>query len=99
VPEQGVQGFWFSINAELILYGATQPDVAVTIGGRPIQLRPDGTFSCRFSLPEGEHTVTVSAVSAQGDTRQVELRFSRSTNYRGEVAATPEDPSLEPPEG
>ncbi len=97
-PEQAARGFWFSINAELILYGATEPDATVTMGGRPIQLRPDGTFSCRFSLPEGEHAVTVTAVSAQGDTRQVELRFSRSTDYRGEVAAAPQDPSLHPPE-
>ena len=97
-PEQRPKGFWFSINAELILYGATEPDATVTIGGRPIQLRPDGTFSCRFSLPDGEHAVTLSALSAQGDLRQAELRFSRHTDYQGEVAAAPQDQSLEPPE-
>ncbi len=42
-------GFWLNINAELIVYGATEPGAQVTLGGRPIQLRPDGTFSCRFS--------------------------------------------------
>jgi hypothetical protein len=97
-PEQRPEGFWFSINAELILYGATEPDASVTIGGRPIQLRPDGTFSCRFSLPDGEHVVTLSALSAQGDLRQAELRFGRRTDYRGEVGAAPQDQSLEPPE-
>ena len=96
-PEQRAGGFWFSINTELILYGATEPDATVTIGGRSVQLRPDGTFSCRFSLPDGEHGVTVSAVSARGETRQVELRFSRCTDYQGEVAAAPQDPSLPPP--
>jgi hypothetical protein len=97
-PERRPEGFWFNINAELILYGATEPDATVTIGGRPIQLRPDGTFSCRFSLPEGEHAVTLSALSAQGDLRQAELRLSRHTDYQGEVAAAPQDQSLEPPE-
>jgi hypothetical protein len=97
-PEQRPGGFWFSINAELILYGATEPDATVTIGGRPIQLRPDGTFSCRFSLPDGEHVVTLSALSAQGDLRQAELRFGRHTDYRGEVGAAPQDQSVEPPE-
>ena len=97
-PEQRPEKFWFSINADLILYGATEPGATVTIGGRPIQLRPDGTFSCRFSLPEGEHAVTLSALSAQGDLRQAELKVSRQTDYQGEVAAAPQDQSLEPPE-
>ena len=98
VPEQRPGGFWFSVNAELILYGATEPDASVTIGGRPVQLRPDGTFSCRFSLPDGDHVVTLSALSAQGDLRQAELWFGRHTDYRGEVGAVPQDPSLELPE-
>lgn len=89
-------GFWFSINAELILYGATEPDASVTIGGRPIQLRPDGTFSCRFALPDGEHVVSLSALSARDDLRQAELRFSRHTDYQGEGSAAPQDQSLEP---
>src|SRR5205814_10034053 len=38
------KGFWFNLNAEVIVYGATEPNAGVTIGGRPIQLRPDGTF-------------------------------------------------------
>jgi hypothetical protein len=96
-PEQRPGGFWFGINAELILYGATEPDATVTIGGLPVQLRPDGTFSCRFSLPDGEHVVTLSALSAQGDLRQAELRFGRHTDYRGEVGAAPQDQSVEPP--
>jgi hypothetical protein len=90
-------GFWFNVNAELVLYGATEADASVTLGGRPIQLRPDGTFSCRYALPDGDHAVTLSAMSAQGDLLQAELRFSRRTEYRGEVGATPQDPSLQPP--
>ena len=98
VPEQQAKGFWFSINAELILYGATEPDATVAIEGRPIQLRPDGTFSCRFSLPDGEHVVTLSALSAQGDLRQAELKLIRHTDYRGEVGAAAQAESLKPPE-
>ena len=97
--EQRPAGFWFNINAELVLYGATEPDATVTIGGWPIQLRPDGTFSCRLALPEGDHAVTVSAMSAQGELRQAELEFSRRTDYRGEVGTAPEDPTLKPPGG
>jgi len=95
--EQRPGGFWFSINAELFLYGATEPGASVTLGGRPIALRPDGTFSCRCSLPDGDHTVTVSAMSAEGDLRQATLTFSRRTDHQGKVGAAPQDPALQPP--
>ena len=95
--EQRPAGFWLNVNAELVIYGGTEPGASVTIGGRPVQLRPDGTFSCRCSLPDGQHTVTVSALSAEGELRQAELQFSRHTTYHGEVAPAPQDPSLQPP--
>jgi len=92
------KGFWFNVNAELIIYGATEPDAAVTIGGRTIRLRPDGTFSYRFILPDGRYELPAIATSADGtDSRSAELQFSRSTFYRGEVEAHPQDPSLKPP--
>jgi hypothetical protein len=91
------KGFWLNLNAELVLYGAAEPDASVTVGGRPIQLRPDGAFSFRFALPDGEYAVTVSALSAQGDLRQAELKFSRRTEQRGEVGAVPQDRFLKPP--
>src|ERR1017187_4917931 len=96
VAEQRPKVFWFNINAELVIYGATEPGASVTIGGRRISLRPDGTFSCRFSLPDGDHTVTASAMSAESELRQAELRFSRRTEHRAEVGAAPQDPSLNP---
>jgi hypothetical protein len=95
--EQRPKGFWFNLNAELVIYGATEPGASVTVGGRPISLRPDGTFSCRFSLPDGDHAVTVSAMSAEGELRQAELKFSRRMEHRGEVGTAPQDPFLKPP--
>jgi len=100
-PFGGVErrkGFWFNINAELIIYGATERDAAVTIGGRKIQLRPDGSFSFRFALPDGSYDLPVRATSADGsDSRAAKLRFKRSTNYHGEVAAHPQDTRLKAP--
>jgi hypothetical protein len=90
-------GFWFNVNAELVLYGATEPGASVTVGGRPVPLRPDGTFSCRCSLPDGEHEVTVSALSEEGELRQATLKFSRMTDYRGEAGPAPQDPLPKPP--
>ncbi|MEN9573934.1 MAG: hypothetical protein RL514_1789 [Verrucomicrobiota bacterium] len=91
-------GFWFNLNAELIIYGATEPDATVTIGGRRIRLRPDGTFSYRFALPDGKFDLPAIATSAAGDdTRAAELHFRRQTAYHGEVGAHPQDPRLKPP--
>lgn len=58
--------FWLVLNTELIVYGATEPDAQVTIQGEPITLRPDGTFSLRFALPDGTQNIPVVAHSADG---------------------------------
>jgi hypothetical protein len=93
----GPAGFWFNVNAELVIYGATESDAQVTIGGRPIRLRPDGTFSYRFALPDGQHALPIAVTSPAGETREAELKFSRDTIRRGEVGAHPQDPALKPP--
>jgi len=93
-PAHG-KGFWFAVNAELIIYGATERDANVTIGGSKIELRSDGTFSYRFALPDGHYDLPVVAVSAdETDSRAAELKFSRSTDFLGEVGAEPQDPAL-----
>ena len=92
------KGFWFNVNAELIIYGATEPDAKVTLGGHEIKLRPDGSFSYRFALPDGKYDLPAVAVSADGtDARAANLKFSRETEYLGDVGAHPQDPSLKPP--
>ncbi len=102
-PEGGGQEppkqFWLNVNAELVLYGATEPGARVTICGWPIRLRPDGSFSCRFALPEGRYVLVVAAVSAQGEQRQADLEFSRHSQCHGEVGSQAQDPTLTPPAG
>ena len=91
------KGFWLNVNAELVLYGGTEPDATLTIGGKPIALRPDGTFSFRFALPDGDYDLTVSALSSQGDQRRAQLNFTRRTEHQGEVGAAAQDPALKAP--
>ncbi|HBU08658.1 MAG TPA: hypothetical protein DEA99_05645 [Candidatus Omnitrophica bacterium] len=62
--EEYKREFWLVVNTELIVYGATEPDAKVTVSGKEIALRPDGTFSLRFSLPDGKQIIPVKAVSA-----------------------------------
>ena len=60
------RSFWLAVNTELIVYGATEPGARVTIGGNAIALRSDGTFSLRFSLPNGRQVIPVKAISCDG---------------------------------
>ncbi len=79
VPQKE-RGFWFIVNTELVVYGATQPDATVTIQGKPVSLRPDGTFSVRFALPDGEHVIPVTAQSPDGiEERTITPTVTRTT--------------------
>ncbi len=49
------EGFFFELGTELIVYGRTEPDATVTWHGRPVALRPDGTFTLRMALPTDTH--------------------------------------------
>ncbi|MCU0650634.1 MAG: DUF4912 domain-containing protein [Candidatus Omnitrophica bacterium] len=72
--------FWLVVDCELIVYGATEPDAAVTVQGKPIRLRPDGTFTLRYSLPDGKQVIPVQAVSSdQIETRTITPTVSRQT--------------------
>jgi len=72
--------FWLVVDAELIVYGATEPDAAVTLQGKPIALRPDGTFTARFALPDGKQVIPVEATSSDGiETRTITPIVTRET--------------------
>jgi hypothetical protein len=74
------RGFRFVLDTELIVYGATEPDATVTLQGKRINLRPDGTFSIRFALPDGEQLIPVTATSADNiETRTIIPTVKRQT--------------------
>jgi hypothetical protein len=72
--------FHFEIDAELIVYGATEPNAKVTLQGEPVQLRPDGTFTVRFSLPDSRQIIPAVAASPDGvEERTIVLAVERNT--------------------
>ncbi len=72
--------FWLVVDAELIVYGATEPDAAVSVQGKPVKLRKDGTFTLRFALPDGKQEIPVTARSAKIDeTRTITPIVTRKT--------------------
>jgi hypothetical protein len=95
-PEQQ-RSFWFNVNTELIVYGATDPSATVKIGNRPIRLRRDGTFSYRFALPDGYYELPAVATSFDGESRRAHLRFARASQYQSDVGQHPQDQGLKVP--
>ncbi|MCY7393719.1 MAG: Rho termination factor [Leptolyngbyaceae cyanobacterium CAN_BIN12] len=75
--------FWLVADAELIIYGATEPDATLTIAGRPVQLNPDGTFRFQMSFQDGMLDFPILAVAVDGvQTRAIHLTFDRTTPVR-----------------
>ncbi|MFH0924801.1 MAG: DUF4912 domain-containing protein [bacterium] len=73
-------GFRFNLDAELIVYGATEPNAKVMLQDKLLKLRPDGTFTARFALPDGTQVIPVTAVSNDGiESRTVIPIISRQT--------------------
>jgi len=72
--------FHFEIDAELIVYGTTEPNAKVTLQGEPVQVRPDGTFTVRFSLPDSRQIIPAVAASPDGvEERTIVLAVERNT--------------------
>ncbi|MGF1541271.1 MAG: DUF4912 domain-containing protein [Pleurocapsa sp.] len=75
--------FWLIADAELIVYGATEPDATVTIGDRQIKLNPDGTFRFQMSFQDGIIDYPIKAVASDGEqTRSIHMNFERQTPSR-----------------
>lgn len=75
--------FWLVADAELIVYGATEPDATLTIGDRTVPLNPDGTFRFHISFPDGKLDYPIRAVAVDGEqSRSVTLNFERNTPER-----------------
>lgn len=72
--------FWLAVNTELIIYGATEPDAKMTVEGKDVTLRPDGSFTLRFALPDGKQVIPVEATSKDGiDSRRITPIVTRKT--------------------
>ncbi len=82
-PPAKPRQFWLIADAELIVYGATEPDATVTIDGEEIQLNPDGTFRFQMSFQDGVLRYPIVAVAKDGEqTRSIHMDFERKTLSR-----------------
>lgn len=74
------RGFYFELDAELLVFGSTLPDAQVTIDGRPVKLRSDGSFAERLPLPDRRQVLPATACSRDGVEQQtIVLAVERNT--------------------
>ena len=74
------RSFWLVADAELIVYGATDPSAKLTIGGEDVPLSSDGTFRIQVPFRDGEQTYPIEATAADGEQkRNITLNFTRET--------------------
>ncbi len=83
MPPAQPRQFWLVAEAELIVYGATEPDATLTVGDQQVPLNPDGTFRFHVAFPDGQIDYPIRAVAADGEqSRSVHLNFERQTPER-----------------
>ncbi len=77
------RNFWLVADAELIVYGATEPNATLTVGDRVIPLSPDGTFRFHVAFPDGKMEYPIQAIAVDGEqSRSITMEFERGTPER-----------------
>ncbi|WP_353292737.1 DUF4912 domain-containing protein [Synechococcus sp. M16CYN] len=72
--------FWLVADAELIVYGATDPSAQLTIGGEDVPLSSDGTFRIQVPFRDGGQAYAIRAVAADGEQKHnITFNFERRT--------------------
>ena len=77
---QAPMGFQLEVDAEMIVYGVTQPEAYVTLQGEPVKVQADGTFRVRVELPNKRQVLPIVASVQGGNARQtVVMAVERNT--------------------
>ncbi len=72
--------FWLIADAELIVYGSTDPNARLTIAGEEVPLSNDGTFRLQVPFRDGQQNYPIEAIAADGvQRRNIRLEFERVT--------------------
>ena len=74
------RSFWLVADAELIVYGATDPSAKLTIGEEEVPLAADGTFRLQVPFRDGSQKYEIKAIDTSGDQeKSITMKFDRVT--------------------
>jgi hypothetical protein len=78
--EKDGSDFNVDVDAELVVFGATEPGAQVTLRGEPVRVQSDGSFVVRCNLPDRRQVLPIVASSGDGSQqRTVILAVERNT--------------------
>ena len=78
VPQ--ARSFWLVADAELIVYGATDPSAQLFIEDEEVPLANDGTFRLQVPFRDGIQNYSIKAIDKDGvDSRNITMKFERVT--------------------
>ncbi len=74
------RNFWLVADAELVVYGSTDPSATVTIAGEEVPLSSSGTFRLQVPFRDGSQSYPIEAKDLEGEqVRNITLNFDRKT--------------------
>ena len=74
------RSFWLVADAELIVYGATDPSAKLFIEGEEVPLANDGTFRLQVPFRDGIQNYSIKSIDKDGlDSRNITMKFERVT--------------------
>jgi len=80
-------GFPLAVDAEVVIFGVTDPGARLTVKGQPIPVQQDGTFTVRFPMPNRRQVLPLVADSGDGaEQRMVVVAVERNTKTMEPVA-------------
>jgi phosphate transport system substrate-binding protein len=73
--------FLFATDTELVIYGAVEPGSRVTIDGKSIELKSDGTFQLNVPFIDHQVNYLIKATSSDGEqTKTISKKFAQETS-------------------
>ncbi len=88
-----VRGFWYRIDTDLVLHGATEPRSTVIVQGQSVPVRKDGSFSLRLALPTGTQTIEIQVTSPNGQMTRTATPVV-TLEWSGAASSAPSKPPM-----
>jgi len=86
------KNFHFTLDAEMVVFGATPANAYVTLNGEPIKIRSDGTYSARVPLPNHRQVMAATSKSRDGlDEQTIVIAVERNTKIMEPLSLTEPD--------
>ncbi len=86
------EGFPFDVDAEMIVYGLTDPKAVLNIAGEPVKVRNDGSFAVSFAMPDRRQVIPIVASSRDGSKqRTTVLAVERNTKVMEPINCDSDD--------